>query len=390
MSSRASLEEQLLYQTANHLFFKGRVALHAILKAAGIGPGDQVLLPGYTCVVVPNAINYTGAEPVYLDIEPATYNLDPRGLAADSPSHGDPNRIRAIIVQHTYGIPCPMDQVRDFASRHNLLIIEDACHTLGSTWKGQAVGTMGDAAFFSSQWSKPVTTGLGGWAQINNEDLDQALMMILDQYHRPGLGTAILLEIQYMAFSLLNHPRLFWSLQRLYRTLGRLGLAISSSTGDELACELPEDYQRTMHPFQQRRLRRLLRRAQQSVADRKCNTAVIEEALTAAGIPTVPTTPDQDVVFLRYPVPVQHKSHALREAQSRRIKLGDWFLSPIHPNLEKWELAGYRPGSCPVAEWASRHVVNIPTDPGISSRELRRSVAFLREFEPIQRENVPG
>lgn len=371
---------------APHSFFKARIALHAILRAAGIGTGDQVLMPGYTCVVVPNAVNYTGAQPVYLDIEAATGNLDCNLLEAGLGTNWFPERTKAIIVQHTYGIPCDMDRIGEFAARHNLLVIEDSCHALGAKWRGRTVGTMGDAAFFSSQWSKPITTGLGGWAQINSPELLEKFTAILPEYTRPAAREAWLLELQYLAYAALNRPQLFWFIQGIYRTLGSLGLAIGSSTSGELSCELPVDYQKRMHPIQERRLRRLLDNMNTTIAIRRRNTEMIESALREAGLPTV-TVPDGcEPVFLRYPVLVDNKVEVLREAKKRRVQLGDWFLSPIHPNLERWELAGYTPGSCPVAEEVSRRVVNIPTGTGLSQKEAKRTVAFLAEvgqgFQP--------
>jgi perosamine synthetase len=363
-----------------YTFFKARVALHAILRSAGVGSGDQVLLPGYTCVVVPNAINYLGAEPVYIDIEKTTYNLDCDLLEASKGSMWTPEKAKAIIVQHTYGMPCDMDRILEFAEKYNLFVIEDSCHALGSTWRGQQVGSFGDAAFFSSQWSKPITTGLGGWAQINSSELQNNLDAILREYKRPKLSEAFLLELQYLAFSTLNHPRLFWIIQGIYRTLGKVGLAIGSSSGAELNCELPTKYQKTMHPLQQRRLRRLLKNIDHTIVVRRRNTAMIESALSATGIPTVAVQDCCNPVFLRYPVLVENKVEVLREAKKRRVQLGDWFLSPIHPNLEQWELAGYTPGSCPVAEDVSRRVVNISTEPRTGGKEIRRTVAFLAEF----------
>lgn len=363
--------------TQRFTFFKGRVALHALLRAAGVGAGDQVLLPGYTCVVVPNAVNYTGAEPVYLDVEPQTGNLDCDKLEDRLDAGWESGRAKVLIVQHTYGIPCDMDRLTAFARRHGLLIIEDACHALASTWRGQPVGTLGDAAFFSSQWSKPVTTGLGGWAVVNAPELATKLAEVLPDYRTPGLGTAGLLELQHLAFSLLNHPRLFWGIQGLYRNLGRMGLAIGSSSGDELSCRLPAEYQQRMHPLQERRLTRLLNSLDDVVAVRRRNTGLIEAALRQAGLPTVVLPEGCDAVFLRYPLQVENKTDLLAAAKRERVRLGDWFLSPIHPNLDQWELAGYRPGTCPVAEALSRRVVNIPTDGALSPREIRRTVAFL-------------
>ena len=358
-------------------FFKGRVALHAILRAMGLGAGDQVLMPGYTCVVVPNAVNYTGAKPVYLDIEPVTGNLDCEHLEDSVGRAWDPDRAKAIIVQHTYGIPCDMDRISEFAAKYGLLIIEDACHALGAAWRGRPVGTLGDAAFFSSQWSKPVTTGLGGWAEINTPELRKKLEAVLPDYTQPGAAQAWQLELQYLAFSLLNHPRLFWLIQGTYRTLGKLGLAIGSSTSGELSCELPADYRKGMHPLQEHRLRGLLDRMDRTIAVRRRNTELIEAALLDAGLPTVKVPEGCEPVFLRYPLQVENKVEVLAAAKSARVQLGDWFLSPIHPNLEKWELAGYIPGTCPVAEELSRRVINIPTGAGLSEREIRRTVTFL-------------
>jgi len=366
--------------TRHFPFFKGRVALHAILRAAGIGTGDQVLMPGYTCVVVPNAVNYTGAEPVYLDVEADTGNLDCNLLEAGIGESWQPEKVRAIIVQHTYGIPCDMDRIGDFAKRHNLLVIEDSCHALGSTWRNRQVGSMGDAAFFSSQWSKPVTTGLGGWAVANAPELQKNLDAILPEYKLPGVAEAWQLELQFQAFNLLNKPRLFWIIQGLYRTLGKFGLAIGSSSSSELSCELPDDYQKGMHPLQQKRLRRLLAKTDETVAIRRRNTLFIEAALTEAGLPTVKLPQNCDTVFLRYPVYVENKVEVLAEAKRLQIQLGDWFLSPIHPNLDNWELAGYKSGTCPVAEDISRRVVNIPTGSGLNEKEIQRTVKFLARY----------
>ena len=365
-------------------FFKGRVALHAILQAAGIGAGDQVLLPGYTCVVVPNAVLYRGAEPVYLDIAADTYNIDLAAAEAGAGTRWDPRRARVLIVQHTYGIPCDMDAVADFARRHDLLVIEDACHTLGSTYRGRPVGGFGQAAFYSSQWSKPVTTGLGGWAVVNDPALRERVREVAAGYRAPRASEVWLLYLQHLVYGVVFRPSLFWIIQDLYRRLGDLGLVIGSSTGTELACEMPADYEKLMGAPQRRRLLHLLRRSAEMIAERRRHTAVIVEALQAAGLPTVRLPDAYDPVYLRYPLQVGNKDAVLARARHRRIQLGDWFLSPVHPNRQSWEAAGYRAGLCPVAETVSRRTVNIPTGGGIRHRDLERTVAFLAECaEPV-------
>jgi len=359
-----------------YTFFKGRVALHAILKAAGIGPGDKVLLPGYTCVVVPNAILYIGAEPVFLDIDPNTYNLDPNALEVwlDTPQA---EGTRAIVVQHTYGIPCDMDTILPLAKQNNLLVIEDSCHAIGSSYRGRQVGTLGDAAFFSSQWSKPLTTGLGGWATINDPDLSDKMDGILAEYPKPGLMESLVINFQYLAYIISYHPRLFWLIQGLYRKLGNLGLAIGSSSAMELSCEEPGDYMKAMGRIQVRQLEKLLAGIDKVIGQRRNHRVLIDNLLVAEGFRALDLPDEYDPVILRYPVQIKNKDMVLTEARRQQVQLGDWFLSPIHPNLDHWENAGYKKGTCPVAEAISATTINIPIGPRISEREIERTIRFL-------------
>lgn len=123
-------------------FWKGRVALYAILKALGIGEGDEVLVEGFTCVVVPNAVIFAGAKPVYIAPDPKTYNMDVSQIETAITS-----KTKAIIVQHTFGLPADMDSILNIAKKYNLRVIEDCAPALGAIYKGRKVGTFGDAAF---------------------------------------------------------------------------------------------------------------------------------------------------------------------------------------------------------------------------------------------------
>jgi dTDP-4-amino-4,6-dideoxygalactose transaminase len=129
-------------------FWKGRVALYAILRALHIGPGDEVIVPGYTCVMNVNPILYVGARPKYADIDPDNYNL----TLASVKSHVT-DRTRAVIAQHTYGFPAPIVELLDYATRRGIHVIEDCCLALGSTCQGRLLGSFGVASYFSSQWS---------------------------------------------------------------------------------------------------------------------------------------------------------------------------------------------------------------------------------------------
>ncbi|MBI4706712.1 MAG: DegT/DnrJ/EryC1/StrS family aminotransferase [Candidatus Omnitrophica bacterium] len=314
---------------SSFFFFKGRVALYAILKTMGIKTGDEVILSGFTCVAVSNSIAYFGAKPVYVDIDLATYNIDPSKIEEKITE-----RTKVIIAQHTFGIPAEMDKILEIAIKYNLYVIEDSCHALGSKYKGKEVGTFGDAAFFSSQWSKPVTTGLGGWAIINNPDLKEKMEKIYPEFIKPSFKETLLLRMQYLAYSLLLKPSLFWLIQDLYRRLSRWGIVIASSSNEELECKLPEGYEKKMSSWQEKLLKIKLEKINQSIEHRMHITSLYEKLLTENAIKTVQLPDYYEIVFLRYPVIVKDKKKALEAAKKSKLELGDWFLSPLCQHMK--------------------------------------------------------
>lgn len=353
-----------------YFFFKGRIALYAILKAIGINPEDEIILPGFTCIVVPNAIIYHEAKPIYVDIDLQTYNIDPQKI-----EERITEKTRAIIAQHTFGIPADMDKIKEVAKRYNLYVIEDSCHAIGPRYKGREVGTFGDAAFFSSQWSKPVITGLGGWAVINNEHLLENMEKTYTDYIKPSYKEDYLLRLQYLTYSRIFKPSLFWFAQNTYRKLSKLGLAVGSSSNEELECKMPEGYEKKMSEWQRNILKRKLAEINGIIDHRRWVTSLYENLLRDKGMKTVDLPEYYEPVFLRYPVLVSDKRKMLEEAKKRRIEIGDWFLSPIHPNINGWEKIYYKEGMCPNAENICKHVINLPTHQGIEKEEAEKIVA---------------
>lgn len=135
----------------------GTAGLHLCVRALGIGPGDEVIVPSFTFVAAANAVRYEGATPVFVDIAPGTLNLDPAMVEAAVTS-----RTRAIIAVHTFGVPAEMEPILEIAGRHGLRVIEDACEAIGAVYRGQPVGSFGDAAVFAFYPNKQITTGEGG------------------------------------------------------------------------------------------------------------------------------------------------------------------------------------------------------------------------------------
>jgi perosamine synthetase len=154
----------------------GTSGLHLCIRALGIGEGDEVIVPSFTFIAAANVIRYERAKPVFIDIDPATLNLDPGKIeAAITPG------TRAIMAVHTFGCPAPMDAILAIAERHNLVVLEDACEAIGAEYKGRKAGSLGRAAVFAFYPNKQITTGEGGMIVTRDSDLAARMRALRNQ-----------------------------------------------------------------------------------------------------------------------------------------------------------------------------------------------------------------
>lgn len=168
----------------------GTAALHLALVAAGIGPGDEVIVPSLTFVATANTVSYTGAKPVFVDSELETWNIDPEKIKEKIN-----RRTRAIIPVHLYGHPTNMSPILTIARKYNLLVIEDAAESHGALYKGKMTGSLGNAGCFSFFGNKIITTGEGGMITTNNKAFVETVRIFRDhgssrkrRYYHPKLG----------------------------------------------------------------------------------------------------------------------------------------------------------------------------------------------------------
>ena len=356
------------------LFWKGRVAFSAILEALGID-GGEILIPAFTCVVVPNAILYCGARPVYLEIEPATFHVDLEKLEARITP-----RTRALLAQNTFGLAPPMDELRVVAARRGLALIEDCAHGFGGTYRGRKNGTIADASFFSTQWSKPFSTGLGGFAVARDPELAARLREIEARAISPSPRERRLLGLLLRLRAALGRPEAFAFAAAGYRMLGRTGLVPGSSDASEVAgTERPEGFLKGLTNTQARAGLAGISRIDRDNAHRRAIAEIYHRALERIGVARPLEPPHAVHTFLKYPVFVRDRDRLIRAAASRGIALSDWFRSPIHPVTSGWETWFYEAGSNPVAEERSRRCVNLPTQPGVTPQYAARVVAFLEK-----------
>lgn len=359
-------------------FYKGRVALYALLHEMGIGAGDQVLMPAYTCVVVPNAVLYLGAEPLYTDIEVSSFSVT---LA--SVESAVTERTKVVLCQNTYGLSAHVDEIVDLCRKRGIRTIEDCTHGFGGTYKGKPNGSWCDAAFYSSQWNKPFSTGLGGYALVNDPELEPRVAEFANNLPQPSAKTQAMLWVLMRVRKLIS-PTTYYSFVQAYRYLSKKNLVTGSSSGEELeSIEMPKDYLLGMSEVQRHAAVRALARLPSVNALRKANGTLYTSYLAQAGLNHVDPSLHENHLFLKYPLLVRDRGAFMRKAREANVPLGDWFRSPLHPvegDLSKW---GFEPKCYPNAVFAASHVVNLPTDTKQPERVLKfldKNSSFIMDY----------
>ena len=189
-------------------------ALQLALYASGVGPGDEVIVPSLSFIATANAVWQCGATPVFADIDPHTYNLDPRAA-----ERAITERTRAIMPVHQIGLPADMDAFIALGEAHGLVIVEDAACAIGATYRGRPIGSLGPAACFSLHPRKVITTGEGGMITTNDPELAARLRRL--RQHAMNLSDLARHNAQDVVFE--SYPERGWNM-RMTDMQGALGL----------------------------------------------------------------------------------------------------------------------------------------------------------------------
>jgi perosamine synthetase len=331
-------------------FMGGRVALSACIYALDLRPGDEVILPGYSCVVVSNAFHYAGIKPVYCDIELETFGLDGAALSAKIS-----RKTRAILLHHLYGIVCrDYHAILETAKRQGLFVIEDCCQSTGAEYKGRKVGNWGDVAFYSSEQSKVFNTIQGGLAIAKNEMFAGRLETYYSESVWPD---EVWIEKQLYNVILdyygQKHSQRWWLRDIVNRLYGDKRLI--STTSGETKGICPGHYRRRMPPAIAILGLNQLRKIDRYNALRRETAKRWQSWCRERGYGSPLVAPESVPVYLRYPVLVEpEKKRDTRWAREELgIDLGVWFVSHLHPAPERIE-------GCPNADVAVKQCVNFP------------------------------
>lgn len=351
-------------------FSTGRLSLYALLRAFGIGPGDEVLLQLPTHIVVANAIRYVGARPVYVDCTHENFNID-----LEEAERKTTPRTKALVLQHTFGIPADMDAALDLARRNDLILIEDCVHALGSTYRGRQVGGLGDAAFFSTEETKTISSTMGGMAVTDDSEAAARLAAFQATCAWPAAATTARYLLKLVVYHVVTHPHVHHYTRPIYTFLGkspRTRLAPAATSEEEQRGDRPPGYEQRLSNAQAALALRQLRRLDANLAHRRAVAETYRTLLGDRGFPVPEPPPLADAAYLRYPLLVADRQGTRRHA-ARFAVLGGWFSSVLG-EVRALADGGYEPGSCPRAEEATRHLVNLPTHPRVNRRDVENIV----------------
>lgn len=330
-------------------FMGGRVALSAIIHALGLQPGDSVVVPGYTCVVVPNAFHYAGVDVIYADIELDTYGLD-----ANSFEERIAPSTKAVLLHHLYGLVArDYERVLEIARARKLYVIEDCAHATGAMFKNRRIGNLGDVAFYSSEQSKVFTTIQGGIATTNNATIAKGLEGYYERAPYPSIArTTELLNAVGVYRDKVDPSHVWWINELKHATF----VPPVSTTVGELEGIRPTYYGEKMPaPLAAIGIHQInkLDRYNQS---RRETAKRWDLWCRAHSYPTPFVLPESNPVYLRYPVLVEPEKKANKSWMATELKVepGVWFVSHVHPSHS------IQVTDCPNASIAVAQCVNFP------------------------------
>lgn len=357
-------------------FESGRSALTAVIQALTIPKGSEIILQAFTCVAVPNSIRWAGCIPVYADVDPNTFTIDTVSLE----KHLTPNT-KAILIQHTFGIPADMDALIAFAKQHDLLVIEDCAHSFSSRWKGQLLGTFGDAAIFSFGRDKALSSVFGGVAITRRSDTHDRLRAIQSQAPLPSLGWVA----QQLA-----HPLVLALGLTLYdiASLGKVCLEAAKRLHIISKAVEPKECLGEKPAWTSKRIPNALailalhqwKKRERFDAHRRHIAGIYATQLNKKHL-TLPTWSEHaDPVLLRYPIRTANRNNIFKTASKARIQLGDWYTSPLAPSGVDEASVAYDRTNTPQAVALAQETLNLPTHIHISETDAQRIVDLINNI----------
>lgn len=324
-------------------FSSGTAALHGACYAAGIGKGDEVITTPMTFAATANCVLYQGGVPVFADIDPQTYNLDPARVRERITE-----RTKAIIPVHFTGQPAELDEILQIAREHNLIVIEDAAHALGARYKNTRIGSIGDMTMFSFHPVKHITTGEGGMITTNSPLYYEKLL----QFRTHGITRD---ERRLRE----NHGPWYYEMQFLgynYRIT---------------------DIQTSLGISQLRKIGGFIGQRKQLAALYKKELGSVEELILPEQLPGAESSWHLFIVRLRLSRLSATRRTIFQALQKENIGVNVHYIPAyLHPYYES---LGFRKGLCPVAESCYEEFITLPLYAGMEAQDVMDVVTAVKK-----------
>ena len=329
----------------------GTAALHAACFAAGIGPGDEVITTPLTFAASANCVLYQGGKPVFADIDPETYNISVEEIKKKIT-----NKTAAVIPVHFTGQPCDMEEIYEIARENNLIVIEDAAHALGATYKGEKIGNcrFSDMTVFSFHPVKHITTGEGGMITTNDKELYEKLKL----FRTHGITKEPDRYIRKTDESWYHEQQFLGYNYRMTDIQAALGISQLKKSDEFL-----------------KRRREIARIYNQKLAEIEWIKLPYQET-------------DRESSWHLYIIQVDEeklgksRKDVFNHLRSKGIGVQVHYI-PVYWHPYYQEL-GYEIGLCPEAESVYKKIISLPIFPGMTKEEIRRILNYLEDEDHIE------
>lgn len=348
-------------------FASGRMAFYALMKVLGIGEGDEVILTAFTCSVMPNAIMKLGGRPVYADMDKVTF-----GSSASAIQNAITSKTKLIVAQHSFGIPCDIDQIVKLAKERGVFVVEDCAIALDSSLKGVKVGNWGDAAIFSTDHSKPINTIIGGMLYTQNPEIHEGVERLareappLSEQHQQNLHQQMLFERKYYVPEKYAFAKMFSYIRTIWARIG--GIQSTVFLEDNYTRPSPGKesypYPAAMPAFLALLGLFELERWSAQKARRKqllsCFIEKFKRSSYRVHLPAVYNDQTRDIVPLRFIFSCAD-SGVLLQKLSKYVDVNwIWFRQPVTCAVEGMGSLQYVSNSCPISEEVCSGIINLP------------------------------
>jgi len=378
---KESLEKRLKSKNI-YTFASGRMGFYTILKSINIQKDDEVIIPSYTCVVVPNAIIYAGAKPIYCDIREDDFNIDIGKIEELITS-----KTKVLYAQHTFGQMCDINSIMELAKKYNLIVVEDAALALGAKLENKFAGTIGDFGYYSTDRSKVINTGLGGMVSVNNNNY----MNNFENSYRniPYLDQSYTKKIAYtFIINLITlNPYFYW-----FGKFMNVCLYLTKSVSyflDEIFID-KEQIKDYLYPAKLSNIFAKIGLSQIDKLSSNLNNRrkIVYYYNDILKIYSDDYLEDSKNIFLRYSFLVNNRDYWEKHFSSK-IDLSIWFKTIASGKDNNFEDINYKVGSNGISEYVCKHIFNLPTHNQIKPEKLKKLLKELKESgDIITKENI--